>query len=240
MAIALDSSASAQSATNVSAMTYSHTTGAGLQNSKLVVGVTYYNLAVSASGITYNGVALTKVLRLNDASHNAATELWYLDSPAAGSHSVVVTMTGSASRLFAGSYSLSGVKSGAVDASAVGSVVIGTHSTHADNITTISAGDWVIDVLCVNAGTAAATASGSQTNVLSQTTTDATGALSMSTLGPKSPAGLQAMGWTFTSSANATAHSALALAPAPSAGLFLPAGLEGLGAGGPFFSNPIT
>lgn len=214
MAIAFDNSNSAQSATNASTLSYSLTVGAALANSKLVVGVIYYLLSVSVQSITYNGVNLKPIRRDNNGAQNSASELWYLDGPASGANTVLVTLTGvvgGSSIIASGAYSFSGVKAGSPEAQN-GSIVTGTHTAHSDSVTTLANNAWIVDCLAENSGAVAPTANGSQAHVQTQTTTG-NGCLGMSTLGPVTPAGSTSVGWTFASSGNATSHSAASFAP---------------------------
>jgi hypothetical protein len=96
MAISFDNATSARSSQNVASLTFSHTTGTGLLNSVILIGIGYYaGLSVSVSGITCAGNNLTKIRRDNDGSHAAATELWIGLAPTSGANNVVVTFTGS-------------------------------------------------------------------------------------------------------------------------------------------------
>ncbi len=80
-------------------MTWSHTTSA-VNDRILVVSVdTAWNLAApsTATGVTYNGVALTKLAGLTGQAGRANGSVWYLINPPVGAHNVVVTFTGNAS-----------------------------------------------------------------------------------------------------------------------------------------------
>jgi hypothetical protein len=90
MAIALD--ATGGSTANTDGLTFSHTcTGSSLI---LFVAVGIGNpTGVACSGVTYNGVAMTKVSEVY-AQSNIPVSLWYLINPATGAHNVVISTTG--------------------------------------------------------------------------------------------------------------------------------------------------
>lgn len=217
MAIAYDNSASGQVASGASVLTYSHTVGAALSNGILIISVVYYSLARSVSTITYNGVSCTKILRVNNGAQNAAAELWYLLNPSSGANSVVITLDAAATvTIFGASVSLSGVSQVAPEAN-TGTVALGAHTTHSDNITTIANNAWVVDVISYGSGAPAFVAGGSQNS--RQTQGDGTQDLGMSTLGPITPAASTAVSWSFNSTGLATAHAVASFAPAAAGGL---------------------
>lgn len=75
-------------------VTFSHTTAG--TNTLLVVGVDMNitgNTGANVTGVTYNGVALTRAGFRNDAGLTRRVEMWYLTAPAAGAHSVIVTLS---------------------------------------------------------------------------------------------------------------------------------------------------
>ena len=80
---------------NVSSISFNHTVAAG-SNRILIVGVGMRNGASNppiVSGITFNGVALTKIRADEEsASKNLRSELWYLIAPDEGTYSVVITL----------------------------------------------------------------------------------------------------------------------------------------------------
>lgn len=91
MAIARDASTDWGSTTATS-LTFSHTcTGSNLV---LFVGVRGDGSSDTITGVTYNGVAMTKIIGHNDWS-NRWTYLWYLIAPATGAHNVVITSSSS-------------------------------------------------------------------------------------------------------------------------------------------------
>lgn len=220
MAIALDSYNSVQTAI-ASSLTYSATVGA-IANGILVVGVEYYNWALSVSSLTFNGVSLTKAIRTNNGSLNAATEIWYLVNPPSGAHSVVVTLTGS-TQLCSSAASFSGVhQTTPMDTTALGNVVGSGSGSLSQSITTVTAGAWLVDV--VNGSWGSLTANSPQVSLAWMTGTDAKN-FGMSYQGPVSSPGNRADGWTGGSTSAAATISVAALRPAGSS--FNPAWARG-------------
>ncbi len=75
-------------------VTFSHTTAG--TNTLLVVGVDMNitgNTGATVTGVTYNGVALTRAGFHNDVGLTRRVEMWYLIGPAAGAHNVIVTLS---------------------------------------------------------------------------------------------------------------------------------------------------
>jgi uncharacterized delta-60 repeat protein len=72
---------------------FTHTTGAGLNQGILVVMLIGSSNLDSVSGVTYNGVALTKVRSDGDPGNYDLYETWMLLNPPAGAHSVQVNRT---------------------------------------------------------------------------------------------------------------------------------------------------
>lgn len=154
MAIAIDAN-SAKAAPNATdtTLTWAHTcTGS---NGFLLVAIQAYSLVASAdivSGVTYNGVAMTRLdIQNSSASTNYSTYVYYLAGPATGANNIVVTYTtapGFGAHWGIGT-SYSGVKqTGFPDANSKGTQsgsgdVTGTVTTSADNawVWMVSAGD---------------------------------------------------------------------------------------------------
>ena len=143
MAIALDTVSEDNG--SGSSLTISHTCSA--DTTKLVVGVACIDsndVNRPVTGITYNGVALTKIDSSDTgAGTSESAELWYLDSPATGSaHDCVVSTTGTV-QILAGVISLEGTDTG-VDASNTSN---GSSSDSECAVTTVAANCWVVDAL---------------------------------------------------------------------------------------------
>ncbi len=150
-ALAYDSSVSGATAT-----TYTFNNVAG---DILFVGCE--NVAGSIpSGITYNGVALTKVG--DQAILTSEATLWMLVAPATGSHSVVVTGAGG---YFASlSVSYSGSKAtGQPDGSNTGTAASGSLSVSA---TTSVSNDWTVGLFVSTSGVDLTPAAGSTKRIV--------------------------------------------------------------------------
>ncbi len=94
MAITIDAISGSGAKSNVSSFTWNHTCAA---NTILVVTASGYDAAggTSVSGVTYNGVALTKQLDSLTNSNQITTSIWKLNTPATGTHAIVVTFSAS-------------------------------------------------------------------------------------------------------------------------------------------------
>ena len=116
-------------------------------NLVLFVGVGTYNASlITVSGITYNGVALTKVDNITAAleGNNQDTELWYLDGPATGANTISVTLSGTASFASIAAASYTGKTSSGIDAFAKSQNTSTSSTSPACNVT-ISASDcWLV------------------------------------------------------------------------------------------------
>jgi len=136
-------------------LTWSHTIGSGT-NRMLIVGVAMR--ATTVSGITYNGVALTKI-RSDRPGSDVDSELWYLPEaslPSTGTYDVVVT--GSVSQQWiAGAVSYSGVSQLGDN---FGTSVVSPTTSSSLNVTTL-ADEVVVDIISLQSsnGTLAADAS---------------------------------------------------------------------------------
>lgn len=145
MAIAFDASSTATTGSYSTSMSWSHTcTGTGTTG-VLMVSVMELGDGVAPSvvtGITYNGVALTKV---NSAVQGTVqAELWYLKAPATGAHTIAVTFGGTNNGWqhgVAGSYT--GVdQTTPIEANNTGT---GGTTSVSSSVTTLTNGAWVVD-----------------------------------------------------------------------------------------------
>lgn len=140
MALAFDSANSGSTVAQATSLTFSHTCSGSSRI--LIVGVVAEGAHTGITGVTYNGVALTKQTGVNQGSYSAS--LWYLVAPATGSNNVVVSV-GTNKYLRAGSISLTGAaQSSPIDGSNTAS---GVTSTPSVSVTTSVANSWVIDVV---------------------------------------------------------------------------------------------
>ena len=189
---------------------WSHTcTGA---NRFLVVGVSMLSVAGSSvTGITYNGVALTKIGHVASVSGAVRAELWGLIAPATGSNTITVTLSTALDSVgcavsFTGVHQTSPTE-GFNSASATN---VGAADATVD-VTTVADNDWVID--CVATDDTAITVGAGQTQRWNTTGTLGSGA--GSTEGPKSPAGAVTMSWTDVAALATWTISAISIKPAP-------------------------
>lgn len=91
MAIAFDASSAVENLSSGTTATLSHTTSGS--NRILIVAAHQFTVAASSvTGITYNGVAMTKIGSTQTIqAGNAYMSLWYLIAPATGANNIVVT-----------------------------------------------------------------------------------------------------------------------------------------------------
>jgi hypothetical protein len=113
MAIAIDSRNTGSSSSSTTTLSWSHTVGAALSNSILLVHVAEASATnYSVTGVNWDQggtpVALTRLGRINDVGGAAWAEIWYLKSPSAGTKTIQVTFSGTVATC-AGSSSWSGV-----------------------------------------------------------------------------------------------------------------------------------
>jgi hypothetical protein len=151
MAIAFDAAANGSATSNT--VTFSHTVGVAA-NRILFVGAFATGGPPVVTGVTYNGVVMTKIAS-NNPQANDELSLWYLLAPASGTHDVVImASTGFFTKGVAASYSDS-VQVGIPDAlvKAIGSVAA---STFGLPLTTIADDCWVVAVGKTGASTIAA------------------------------------------------------------------------------------
>lgn len=195
MAIAFDATSTSGEITSGSSLSWSHTcTGSNLI---LLVGVSIdSNPFPTVSGITYNGVALTKIRSDSDNTNFISTDLWYLIGPSAGAHTIAVTLSANIGNSAVGTaVSLTGAKQSAQPDAHNGG--IGSASPASISVTTVADGAWLVDCLQLNANNAA-TPGGSQTQRQQVAEINAGGRAAMSTLGPVSPPAATTDSWTFT------------------------------------------
>lgn len=203
-AIAFD--AFTDSAANINS--FSHTsTGSNLV---LVVGASYNDGSESITGITYNGVALTKIRRdTTGAPVDITTELWYLKAPATGANTVAITYTNNPTQRRHWAMTLTGIdQTTPLDAQNGG---IGTAATISTVVTTVADNAWVVDSVMYNE-TDVLTVGAGQTQRLNAV--QGTTKRLASHEGPKTPAGAVTMSWTGASGVDDWAISAASFAPA--------------------------
>lgn len=241
MAIAIDTIGTVTNQASTTGFTFSATVGAGLLNSILVLyAQVHTNLGISISAATYNGVALTKIIRENDGVRNATVEIWYLKAPASGSNTVSITLTGGTATFFdAVCISYTGVdQTTPIDIAGIGTVVVSSSTTVSLSPTTVTNNAWAID--CLDAGgTPTMAVTGGQT--IDVNSTNSNGEKLCVSHKLVAAAGSTTVSWSMTpSTSGAAAYAVAALRPAAATNLFRPPDLSGMGSGGPFFHNPVS
>lgn len=147
MAILLDATSSAINQTDIVTpfiVSWSHTcTGSNLI---LLVAHSSSDPADTISGITYNGVALTKAKEQVNTGANISS-LWYLVAPATGANTIEVTSNNSVTNVNGMALSLTGVdQTTPIDAAGVGNQADAADSISV-SITTVTDGAWVVDAV---------------------------------------------------------------------------------------------
>lgn len=217
-AIAFDAASSGATTAAASSLSWSHTTGT-LTNGMLVVGVAVEDTSstdINITAVTYNGVAMTAVngSQVDDGTTTInRAKLYYLANPASGAHTVQVTFAGSVNGITGGAVSLSGVANQAPEAVATNHVASGT--TISTNISTLTSGAWVVDVIGSGASSVSFTTSTSGMTERYDKFSNGCGGAG-STKAP-SATGATTMSWT-ASSGSRIVHSLAAFAAASGGG----------------------
>ena len=213
-AIAFDAASSGATTASATSLSWTHTTGT-LTNGMLVVGVAVEDTALAdmtINSVTYNGVAMTAVAgsQVDDgtSTFNRA-KLFYLANPASGAHTVTVTFAGSVNGITAGAVSLSGVAAQAPEAVATNH--IGSGSTISTNISTLTSGAWVVDV--VGSGASSVSFTTTTTGMTERYDKPSNGCGGAGSTKAPSATGATTMSWS-ASSGSRMVHSVAAFAPA--------------------------
>jgi hypothetical protein len=195
-------------------LSWSHTVGSG-NNRILVVGIAAEDDSVNdlvISSVTYGGANMSLVAGSSstaDVSTLQKTELYYLLSPASGTDTITVTYSGPVSNRNGGAVSLTGVDQRGREAVATNANT--SSDTISTDITTLTDGAWVVDVVgCGNSGSFTPNAGGMEPRW------SASASSSSATCGTKAvaTAGLTTMSWQHSTAANRLAHSVAAFAAA--------------------------
>lgn len=171
MAIAFDTVSTSSNSTDPTSLTWSHTTTTDA-NRILIVGTSVESdssghTAQTVSGITYAGVALTKIR--SDYITDNGTELWYLVAPATGANNIVVTMTAVVDGLFGAGITFSEVdQTNPIDNNA-GTTTTGTSISQ--NITTVATDAMIVNIMHHYNSSAVLTPDGDQTQRFNTPTT---------------------------------------------------------------------
>jgi uncharacterized repeat protein (TIGR02543 family) len=213
-AITFDAASSNANTSSASSISWSHTTGTAT-NMMLVVGVAIEdtNTAdMAITSVTHNGVAMTAApnsLITNGSGTFNRAQIFYLANPATGGRTIQVNFAGTVNGITAGAITMSGVAAQAPQAVATNQVASG--NTISTNITTLTAGAWVVDVVGSGASSVSFTTTTSgMTERYDRAANGAGGAGST-----KAPAatGTTTMSWT-SSSGSRLVHSLAAFAAA--------------------------
>ncbi len=214
-AITFDSGSSSFSSSAGNTLSWSHTIGSE-PNRLLVVGLAAEDPCVNdlvISSVKYNGVNMTLVpgsSRIEGTSTRMKTELYYLlngSLPAAGTYTVTVTYAGQVDNRNGGAVSLAYVKQ--QSAEAVNTSSNSGSGTISTNITTLTNGAWVVDVVgSGNPGSFTTTASG----MVERWDVSADSSCGAASTRPVSTAGTVTLSW--SGPANRNSHSLAAFAPA--------------------------
>lgn len=187
MALAFDA-ASSGTGTGTS-ITFSHVNAGNV----LIVGVVGNPTGDAITGITYNGVALTKRAT---TTLSRVYEIWTLDNPSIGTFNIVVSFAGPAGdRKFCGAISLSGAADpsiGDTDASSASS-----QTSRTLTLTTTKANSWLVDCLFGENNESGLTIGADQTERVN--ITDSPSRFKMSTK-PTTSIGNYDMTWSWTNS----------------------------------------
>ena len=209
MAIAFDSGTFVAS-TTATTLTFSHTTSGS--DRLLFVGGHDINGASSIiTGITYGGVAMTKINEIRVGTDERWITLWYLIAPAAGANNVIVTSSSSENLRFSALSYTGALQSGVPDASATDAEASST--TVATTLTTVKDNCWEIAIGKDDAGARTWSSSTGDTMRLA---TDAGGQAWADTGDePISPPGSNDFDLAITGGARKLGMLAASFAPAP-------------------------
>lgn len=143
--ITFDATSSSGGVTN-STITLSHTVGAG-SNRILLVGVKTPHTS-GVTGVTYNGVALTKAFSNNGGGATGVNqEIWYLTAPSTGANDIVVSLASSVLAYVGGASFFGAEQSSPIDASAYNTA--GSVFSFSNSITTVTDDVLLFDVCLV-------------------------------------------------------------------------------------------
>lgn len=213
MAITYETSTLATTTANVNTLTSSFT----VTSANLLVVSTSIRSATDANrpvtGITFNGVALTKVREDQVDAQDIGTGIWYLVNPSVGTFNVVTTCTGAInSKLTHMPMGLIGVDT-ASPVDTTGATANGTGTADVSvSVTTATNGAWCVDAVFCKDDTGITVSGAGHTQ--RQNTTDG-GTIDVSALGTleKATAGAQTLVWTAVASGEAWLTSGVAFKP---------------------------
>lgn len=199
----------ASSATDfATSLTWSHTCSG--EGRALIVGVTMVEDASSVSSVTYNGDALTLIgsaQRVSGGSGNVRVEQWKLANPDAGTHDIVVTLSGGVTTLVGGAVSFTGAHPDTAGLTGTQATATGASTAPTVNAAS-SVGDVVVDTMGIYNSGAALSAGASQTERWNVGATEGCGST-------EPGAGAATMSWTGAVGTPVWAMAAVAVKPAP-------------------------
>lgn len=220
--IAVDAGSNSGVKASVSSYSWNHTVGS-LTRGILIVGLAMRggasaNSDLNVSGVTYNGVSLTKAVTTNSgdspSSNTLAADVWYLVNPSSGTNSIAVTFQGTVNHAAGYALSLSQVDQKNPLDQTNSNHALGQASPVSNNVTINNDNGWAFDVIYDKIGTAM-TKGASQTLVAAELSPNGGGdRANASYRGPVSPAAATAMSWTYTGSDD-YAQALSSFAPAP-------------------------
>lgn len=150
--IARDNNSSSGGYGSGSTNTFAHTVAGS--NRVMIVAPVDYQGSHTVSGVTYNGVALTKLASQVGGVESQVqdTEIWYLVAPATGAHDVVVTWSGATTFSAAGSFSYTGVNQTTPFKSSATKANNASTSNESLSTTTDGANCWLIGATYTRTG----------------------------------------------------------------------------------------
>jgi hypothetical protein len=164
----------------------------------LVVGVSLWQDVAgtgTVTGITYAGKALTNAIARTVSGGAMRSEIWYLENPTMGANTVAVTVSGDTdARKFAATTVL-GSKVTPFNQS---NYTDGASTSSSCSVTTTDEEEILFDCLTVYNATSP---SNSQTTIMANTTGSTLGGVSYRI---KTPAGAQAMAWSWTTAGDSS------------------------------------
>ncbi len=196
MAIVLDAITSTVNGNSGGTITFAHTnTGSNLILWVAIACNDSNQHANQTSGITYNTVAMTKLVEADSAADTRA-ELWYLINPATGNNNVVVTISSTINAVMLTALSYTGVKQ---IAPTIKTTTTGTASSVSNSITTVDDNSFCLDCIsCESQPSVANTGSPTATSE-KQLTNQSFQWSNVADKGAITPAGSVTMGYSNTS-----------------------------------------
>lgn len=155
---------SSTSNTSVNSRTFSHTcTGS---NRILIVGVSTEDTGSAdkvPTGVTYNTVALTKVVSAQIGDPSVTVSLWYLVAPATGANDIVISLPEVVGTVIGGGISFTGVIQSSLGVAGGVSKTETSSSAPSIDVPNTKPGEVVVDVWGIKDGSVTATVGAGQT-----------------------------------------------------------------------------